>query len=179
MEEDILKSAWQSMVTEPKSNAAIKDMMQERSHPLLKRMRRQLIIEIAAFAVFLFVYYDFFDGDRKPLYANVLLVMGLLFVIIHNVTGYTLTRQPVTGNTIKQALAGHLARIKNFAIISIIIRVLAAACLLLFFTATVTFTEHRYWILAVIILLVIAQMVLLLRIWTKKIGELRGTINDL
>ncbi|OQP52496.1 hypothetical protein [Niastella populi] len=178
MNDDLLKSAWQGMVGEPKSDATIKNMMQERAHPLLRRIRIQLIIEIAAFTVFLIVYYDFFDGDRKPLYANVILVMGLLFVITHNLIGYIVNRRSVTGNTIKQSLARHVARIKNFAIVSVSTRVLAAACLLLFFTSTVTLTENKRWILAVIILIFIIQIALLLRIWIKRIDALKGTVND-
>jgi hypothetical protein len=46
MDEDLLKSAWQGMIAEPKSNVIIKKMMQEKTHPLQKRIRRQLIIEI-------------------------------------------------------------------------------------------------------------------------------------
>jgi hypothetical protein len=178
MEQDFLKSAWQGMAAVPKSKDAIKSMMLERTHPVLKRIRRQLIIEAAAFTVFLFLYYDFFDGNRKPVYANVLLVMGLLFVIIHNIIGYMLTRRPVTGNTIKQTLACNLTKMKTFAITSIIVRMLAAGCLLLFFIQAIRFTESKYWILIVIILVFIIQIVLLSRVWAKRINQLRGTIND-
>lgn len=178
MEQDFLKSEWQGMVTTPKSNEALESMMQERAHPALKRIRRQMTIETVSFTIFLFVYYDFFDGNRKPIYANVLLVMGLLFVIINNIVGYILTRGPVTGNTIKQSLAGHLTKIKTFAIISILIRMLAAGCLLLFFTSAIKFTEVKYWVLTAVILVLIIQLTLLSRIWAKRIKQLQTTIND-
>ena len=178
MNEDTLRSAWHGIGANPKSNAEIRNMMHGKEHPVLKRIRKQLIIETTAFTAFLFVYYDFFDGRDKPLYANILLVASLLFVIMHNLIGYTLTRQPVTGNTIKQSLTLHLARIKNFAVISITMRVLSAVCLLLYFTSTVTFTDNKYWVLAVIICIFIVQIALLLRIWTKRISELGRTINN-
>lgn len=178
MNEDTLRSAWHDIGANPKSNAEIKNMMQGKSHPVLKRIRKQLIVETAAFTVFLFVYYDFFDGRDKPLYANILLVASLLFVIMHNMIGYTLTRQPVTGNTIKQSLTMHLARVKNFAVISVTMRVLSAVCLLLFFTSTVTFTDNKYRVLAVIIFIFIIQIAFLFRIWTKRISELGRTINN-
>ena len=178
MEKDFLKSEWQGMATAPKSNEALKSMMLERAHPVLKRIRRQLIIEIIAFTVFLLVYYDFFDGNRKPVYANVLLVMGLLFVVINNIAGYMLTRMPAAGNTIKQQLASHLTKIKTFSIITILIRMLAAGCLLLFFTSAIKFTEVKYWILTAVILVLVIQLTLLSRIWAKRIKQLQITIND-
>ncbi|WP_261387669.1 hypothetical protein [Chitinophaga pinensis] len=33
-----------------------------------RKMRRQLLMETIAFILFLIVYYDFFDGDKKPVY---------------------------------------------------------------------------------------------------------------
>ena len=91
MEQDALKSAWQSMDANRKTNTELSTMMRESSHPVLKQIRKQLILETIAFTALLFVYYDFFDGDRKPFYANMLLVMAMLFVIAHNIMGYILT----------------------------------------------------------------------------------------
>ena len=55
-------------------------------------MRRQLLIEIVSFAIFLSIYYDFFDGSQKPFWANVILVATILLVIGHNLIGYFLAK---------------------------------------------------------------------------------------
>jgi hypothetical protein len=178
MKEDILKSAWQDVSPEPKSNEAIKSMMREGAHPVLKGIRRQMIIETVAFTVFLLVYHDFFDGNRKPVYANVLLVMGLLLVVIHNVVGYVLAKKPLTGDTIRQSLTTHLAKMKVFAVISVISRMLAAGCLLLFFTCVIRFTAGKFWIMSAVVIMFLIQITLLSGIWAKRIKQLRRAIND-
>lgn len=177
MEQDALKSAWQDMVTEPQNNNHLKSMMRETTHPVLKRMRKQLIIETIAFTIFLFVYYDFFDGNRKPLYANVLLVAAMLLVILHNIITYLLTRGRNKGNTIKQSLEAYLVKMKVHAAVSVVSRVLMAGCLLLFFTSVIAFNSNKYWILAAIILVFVIQIALLARIWRNRIRGMKRTIN--
>lgn len=152
--------------------------MRESGHPVLKGIRKQLIIETVIFTLFLFVYYDFFDGHRKPLFANVVLVMGLLVAIIHNILGYVLTRRPVMGDTIKESLKVKLASLKTYAVVSVGCRVLVAGCLLLFFMQVVRFTMEKYWMLAAILLVFIVQLVLLGRIWMKRIKRLKAVSDD-
>jgi hypothetical protein len=178
MDEDILRSAWRGMAPTPKTNAAIKNMMRESAHPVLKRIRKQLIIETLAFTLLLFVYYDFFDGHRKPLIANVLLVTALLFAIIHNILGYVLTRRPVMGNTIKASLTAHYTTLRKFAVVSVGCRVLLAGCLLLFFTQVIKFTPEKYWMLATILVVFMVQLVLLWRMWMKRLAQLKGVADD-
>jgi hypothetical protein len=178
MEQDALKSAWQGMDANRKSNTELSSMMRESGHPVLKRIRKQLILETLSFTALLFVYYDFFDGDRKPFYANVLLVSALLFVLLHNIVGYVLTKRPVTGNSIKQSLHHQLLKLKTYAAVSVASRVLTAACLLLFFTSVINFTANKYWMLAAMILLFVIQIALLSGIWRKRIRQMRVTINS-
>lgn len=178
MEQDNLKSAWQDIDSVPKSNTEVKLMMRESAHPVLKRIRKQLILESAAFTVFLLVYYDFFDGDRKPLYANLLLVTAMLFIIMHNIIGYMLMKSRVKGHTIKLSLEEHLSKMKVYAVVSVASRALAAGCLLLFFTSVITFNADKYWILAAGILVCIIQITLLSRIWMKRIRQIKSTTDS-
>jgi hypothetical protein len=177
MEQDDLKSAWQNMNAGQKTNAELSSMMRERTHPVLKRIRKQLILESISFALFLFVYYDFFDGDRKPVYANVLLVSAMLFAIIHNIAGYMLTKRSVKGDTIKQSLEGQLLKMKGYAMVSVAGRVLIAGCLLFFFVSVITFNTNKYWILVGLIVVIIIQIVLLSAIWVKRIRQMKTTID--
>lgn len=177
MEQDALKSAWQNMNAGQKTNSELSSMMRERTHPILKRIRKQLILETISFTFFLFVYYDFFDGDRKPVYANVLLVSAMLFVIIHNIAGYMLTKRPVNGDTIKQSLQDQLLKMKGYAMASVAARILIAGCLLLFFMSVITFNTNKYWILVGLMVVLIIQLALLSAIWVKRIRKMKTTIN--
>jgi hypothetical protein len=178
MEQDAFKSAWQGMDANRKTNKELSSMMQESAHPVLKRIRKQLILETVSFTAFLLVYYNAFDGDRKPFSANMLLVMAMLFVIAHNIMGYILTRRPVNGNTVKQSLNKQLLKLKTYAAVSVASRVLSAACLLLFFTSVITFTTNKYWMLAAIILLFVIQIIVLSGIWIKRVRQMKETINS-
>lgn len=177
MEDDTLKLAWQDMKAMPKSYAELKSIVQEGKHPALKRIRKQLILETLCFSIFLFVYYDFFDGDRKSLYANVLIVTAVLLIIMHNITGYILTRRHIKGDNLKQLLENHLLKIKVYALVSIASRVLAAICLLIFFASVIIVNEARYWLLAGVILIFIIQVALLSRIWIGRIRQIKETVK--
>ena len=124
-------------------------------------------------------YIYFFDGDRKPLYANVLLIGAMLFVIIHNIIGYMLTRRGIKGNNIKQSLEDRLSKMKTYATVSIATRMAAAICLWLFFISVIKFDVDRYWMLAAVILAVVAQLTVLSRIWKGRIKRMKGAIDSL
>jgi len=179
MEQDILKAAWQEQGGSGKSNSALQQMLHEGKHPLLKRIRRQMVLEALAFTAFLCVYYNAFDGDRKPLGANILLVAAMLLAIGHNIINYWLTKQHGGGNNLQQSLYGQLSRMKLHAVLSVGSRVLVAACLLLFFASVITFTVTKYWLLAAVVVIFLVQMVILARIWTTRVRQLQDTINRL
>lgn len=177
MEGNALQSAWQQMSAGQRSNTELHAMMKESTHPVLKRIRKQLIIETIAFTAFLFVYYDFFDGDRKPVYANVLLVSAMVLVILHNILGYIMAKRSIDGDNLKQSLQHQLAKMKTYAVLSIAARILMVNCLLLFFASVITFTTQKNWLLAGIIAIMTVQLVLLAAIWLKRIRQMKTTIN--
>jgi hypothetical protein len=178
MELDVLQSAWQNSSPATKTNAEFTSMMKERTHPVLRRIRRQLIIESIAFTFFLFTYYDLFDGDQKPLYVNVLLVAAMLFALVHNVVGYRLAKSGVTGSDINEALANHLSKLRVYALISVVSRVLVAGCLLFFFASIITFTAKKYWLLAGIIVVFVVQIKMLSGIWQKRIRQVKQVLES-
>jgi hypothetical protein len=175
MEQDSLQLLWHGMVAPQQSTETLKNMTGDKAHPVLKRIRRQMIIESIAFIVFMVVYYDFFDGNRKPRIANLVLVTGLALVIMHNVIGFVLAKELTIRHSIKQTLEAQLAKIKSFALISIFTRILAAACFLYFFTSV----SDTTWVLAAIIIIFILQFVLLWTIWRNRIRQLRQAIDSL
>jgi membrane protein YdbS with pleckstrin-like domain len=179
MEFDTLKSAWQSGNEQIKSSSELKNMMQVTNHSAVRRMRRQLATEVLLFSLFLFVYYDFFDGDQKPLYANVILMVGILAVIVHNVIHYSLLQLPSKGSDLKQLLKKSVARIRLFTITAVSARILAGVSLLIFFSSVIVFNTAKYWILGVVILVFIVQMILFIRIWRARTRNLELIIESL
>lgn len=179
MEQDPLKSAWQGINPKAKSNTELQRMLKEGTHPLVKGIRKQMIIETATYIVFLCIYYDAFDGDRKPLVINILLVAAMLLAIGHNIINYRFTKRRIQGENLQQSLNGQLSQMKIHATVSIACRVLISACLLIFFTAVINFNTSKYWLLAGVIAVFIVQMALLSRIWLGRIRQMKATISGL
>ena len=171
MNQDALKSAWQSLPPE-KSHVSLKSIIRERHRPIMNRIRIQIIIETTAFTLFLLVFNDFFDGDQKPIYATWLLGSALAFAILSNLIWYKFIRFHPTGNNISELLHRRIAAMKTYAWISIGSRIFLALSLLLFFTTVITLSATKYWILAGIISVFIVQMALLIRVWTRRISRL-------
>jgi hypothetical protein len=179
MDQKDLISAWQAVDAAPKKNTELNSIIQQRRQRVFKRMRKQLLIETLTFIVFLFVYYDFFDGDRKPIYTNMLIIVSMLLVIALNITGYMLAKRSMRGDNIKQSLNEYLSKVKLYAVLSVAGRALMAGCLLLFFTSVIKFNANKYWILAGIIAILVVQLIALSGMWLKRIGQLKGSIEEL
>jgi len=178
MEQDPLKSAWQGINPKAKSNTELQSMLKEGTQPLLKGIRKQMIMETAAYIAFLCIYYNAFDGDHKPLVVNILLVAAMLLAIGHNIFNYQFTKHRIRGENLQQSLNGQLSQMKIHAAVSITSRVLMAACLLVFFTAVINFNTSKYWLLAGVIAVFIIQMALLSRIWLGRIRQMKDTISS-
>ena len=179
MEPESLKSAWKVMSGENKNAKELKRMLSENRHPVLKGIRLQLLIEMTAWTFFLLFYYDFFDGDRKPFYLNLLLVAAVVLLLLHSFTGYLSAKNLVKGNDLKQSLLNYLSRLKMYAVVSVSSRIFTIICLLIFFIATINFTPGKYLLLTCAILLIPLQAFFLSRIWNKRIKQLKTAINGL
>src|SRR5688572_21043177 len=121
MELNDLKSGWQNASGDSKSEADLRRMTRIVNHPSIRKIRTKLIIEIIVLLIFLFIYYDWFDGDKKPFYANLALVVGLLLYIFNDVIGYISIVRPIRGTNLKLSLENYLSRIKQLSISSVII----------------------------------------------------------
>src|SRR6187399_1625661 len=113
MELNDLKSNWQNAGGAYKSEADVLRMTKIANHPSLKKIRTKLIVETIFLLVFLVVYYDWFDGGKRPFYANLILVAGLLFYIANDVVGYFAITKPISGLNLKLSIENYFARIKR------------------------------------------------------------------
>jgi hypothetical protein len=171
MQTDPLKLAWNADPEEQTSNIKIKN-------PVLKDIRRQLTIESIIYTVFLIAYYDGFDGDKKPFILNLLLVVSVLLLLMHNIAGYIITKNNVGNGNLKESLSTYLSKIKTYAAVSIASRALAFSGIILFFMANITWTTGKYYGLALIIGLLCFQVFSLRKIWAGRINKIRMALAE-
>ena len=179
MELNEFKSTWNAVRTPTVSITELQSMLSENQHPVLKGIRKQLTIEIIGWCVFLIGYYTMFDGNLKPLWINILLVLSVVLPLIHNLMGYRFAKYLVHGINIHQSLKNYLSKVKIYAIISIITRQIYLVGLLLFFTYGLSFSSEKYVVLAVIGLVFLIQILLSGMIWAKRLRNLGNAIAGL
>jgi hypothetical protein len=171
-----LKSTWKNAGEAVKSEADLQRMTTLANHPSLRKIRVKLLVEVIALTVFLFLYKDAFDGDQKPLIANILLVSSIVLYLTNNIIGYISVARPVTNGNLKMSLENYFIRIKRLAILSLLVSFLYSIALIFFFTITITFSPAKYLIL---IGVVITTGILTYfsfrnwRQWIKKLGQQR------
>ena len=141
-------------------------LLHERQHPVLKQIRKQMLIELLGFVLFLAAYY--FDGARKPVYANVLLVVAMFAVITGNITGYVFARQGVTGENIREALRLHIRKMRLYAVVAVLARALMMAGVVVFFKANV-----------LVIGLFLIMLLALVWVWVRRIKTVKKVYNDI
>jgi hypothetical protein len=160
-----LFAAWQSVNMDTTASIHA-GLLRERQHPVLKQIRTQMIIELIGFVLFLIVYYDFFDGARKPLYANVLLVAAMVAVIAVNVVGYVFAKQGMPGENIRALLELHLLKMRIYAVIAVLARALMMVSVVVFFKANL-----------IVALLFIGMLMVLIRLWVRRIRKIKTVYN--
>lgn len=178
MELNNLKSDWKNAGEDFKSEADLLLMTKIANHLSIKKIRTKLIIEAIVLLFFLFIYYDWFDGDKKPFYANLSLVISLLLYIFNHVIGYISITRPIRGTNLKLSLQNYLMRIKRLSISSIIITFLYSISIIIFFTSVITFTKEKGLILVFSIVVAVQFILLSLRMWTKWIKNLELLVKD-
>jgi len=179
MDLDDLKNNWNSTIPQPKTENDLHLMLKENRHPVLKRIRKQIIIETAGWSVFLLCYYTMFDGAAKPLIANMMLVIAVLGALLHNLTGYSFSKNLVVDKDINSAMHMWLSKMKLHARVSIMLRVVFITGLLTFFCWNVAIDARRYVLLGLGLALLIAQLMVLNKIWTGRIKALNNTLDNL
>ena len=178
MELNDLKSGWQNAGGAFKSEANLQRMIKVTNHPSLKRIRTKLIVETIGLVLFLFVYYDWFDGDKKPFYANLVLVVGLLLYIFNDVIGYISITRPIMESNLKLSIQNYLIRIKRLSVFSLVISFLYSISIIIFFTSVINFTKEKGLILVGIIVVLFQLIFLSFRIWNKWIENLKQQVKD-
>lgn len=176
MEIDDLKSDWNTIQSNPKKEETLLLMLQENKHPVLKSIRKQIVIEVSAWIFFLIVYYSMFDGAEKPLWVNLVLIVTFLLPIFHSSYGYYYNKYLADDLNVKMALEQLYNRLKKYALVSVIARIGFVCGFVLFFTYTIQFTPTKYYLFVLIAVVFFIQLFVLYRIWNKRLKCIRETI---
>jgi hypothetical protein len=178
MELNDLKAGWQNTTGEFKSEEDLQRMTRMVNHPSIKKIRTKLVIETITLVFFLLIYYDWFDGDKKPFYANLALVVGLLLYIFNDIIGYIAIIRPIRGANLKLSIQDYLMSVKRLSISSIIVTSLYSLSIIIFFTSVINFTKEKGLILVFSSVIVCQLILLSFRIWTKWIKKLKQQVKD-
>ena len=178
MELNELKSGWQNAGGNYRTEADLERMTKLNQHPTLKRIRTKLIIETILLSLFLVVYYDWFDGDQKPLYANLLLFTGALLYILNDVIGYITLAKPVMKENLRSSVQHLLSKVKRLSMLSLVVSFLYSVCLLTFFLSVITFTKEKSFILLGMILVLVQVTHISYKVWRNWIAKLELQVND-
>ena len=178
MELNDLKSNWKNAGGAFKSESELFNMTKITHHPSLKKIRIKLIAETIFLLVFSVVYYDWFDGDKKPFYANLVLVIGLLLYIANDIIGYISIANPINGINLKLSITNYFARIKRLAIFSMVFSFLYSVSLIVFFTSVIHFTREKRFLLLALAIILFQLMFWSFRIWNNRIKSLKQQVKD-
>lgn len=178
MELDDLKSSWQNAGGAFKGETELLKMTKITNHPSLKKIRRKLVVETIFLLFFLVIYYNWFDGDQKPLYANIALVTGLLLYIANDIIGYISIGKPVPGSNLKDSITRYFARIKHLSIFSLLFSFLYSISLIIFFASVIHFTREKRFLLLALAIILIQLMFWSFRVWIRRIKSLKQQAND-
>lgn len=178
MELNDLQSNWQNASGAFKSKAELLKMAKINHHPSVKKIRTKLIAEAIFLLVFLVIYYDWFDGDKKPFYANIILVTGLLLYIAKDIIGYVAIAKPINGLNLELSITNYFIRIKRLAILSLTFSFLYSISLIVFFTSVIHFTREKRFLLLGLTIVLFQLMFWSFRVWTKWIKSLKQQVRD-
>ena len=179
MELKNLKSGWQNAGVALKSEVDILKMTKLTNHPSLKTIRKKLLIETLLLIFLSVVYYDWFDGNKKPFYANLLLITALLLYIANDVIGYISLVRPVRGVNLKLSIEKYLHSIRRLSVFSLGVSFLYSISLIMFFTSVIDFTREKRFILLGMIVILSQAILWSARVWNKRIKTLKQQVKDL
>jgi len=167
-----MKSLWAGQPVEVKQKEALAGMLTEKSHPILKGIRKQLLLEISSWLIILCVYYSMFDGEKRPLAVNVVFIIGMLQAIAVNFTGYLAARNVIHGDNIITSIAVYLEKLRRFKWGSLFSRIIFIGAMLFFFFYGLDMAVFRTLSIVFIGVAFVGQLWILQRQWSQRIKKL-------
>jgi hypothetical protein len=178
MNQDDLQHTWEGTPTPHTNIAALRSIMRRNSHPVLRRMRTQLLVELVAFSLVLIFYYSAFDGNEKSWWANAVFMCALTIDIAQQIVGLWFSRQVIGGDNIHESLRARVKKMKAYSRLVVGCRALTVTGLLVFFCSVMRFTTFKYGLLAGLVSVMVVQLVILGKVWNKRVSELQKTCDS-
>ena len=178
MELDKLKSTWDQSSTGKKNQNELLIMTKVKNHPTIKKMKLKFLIEAILLIVFIAVYYDGFDGETKPLWANVLLIGATSLYIFVRFVGWLVLRNPINGDNLKQSLSNFQSKLKQITIAIVLTSFLFGCAVISFFSSSIDFTKEKYTAFAFMLFSLILLVYLSSRNWNKRISKIKTNLKE-
>ncbi|AKP49574.1 hypothetical protein [Cyclobacterium amurskyense] len=178
MELDKLKSTWDQSSTGKKSQNELLIMTKVKNHPTIKKMKLKFLIEAILLVVFIALYYDGFDGETKPLWANVLLIGATSLYIFVRFVGWLVLRNPINGDNLKQSLLNFQSKLKQITIGIVLTSFLFGCAVISFFSSSIDFTKEKYTAFAFMLFSLILLVYLSSRNWNKRISKIKTNLKE-
>jgi drug/metabolite transporter (DMT)-like permease len=179
MDLDKIKSNWKETGVGKKNQNELLVMTKIKNHPNIKNIKIKFFIEFVLLIVFVVVYYDGFDGETKPLWANILLVSSAAVYILNRFIGWLILRSPVKESNLKDSLKSFQYYLKRMALFTLLTSLLFGSSIILFFSTTIDFTKDKKIALAAMIVSLILLVFLSGRNWIKRVKEINYTLSEL
>lgn len=177
MEIEELRKEWQSIKTPQIDLDRLKDMIIEKTHPVLSGIRKQLTMELIGWSAFLIICFTGLDTDQKPILANIVLIISVALPMILNIYGFRLSRELIEGPDISSSLQNRIYSLRHFVIASLLLRIMLIAGVGYFFISSINIDQRKLVLLGVGGMCLIFPLHLFVRIWIKRIGKLSDTLS--
>jgi hypothetical protein len=179
MDMNELKSDWQNASSPKHNEKELAAMTTVGKHPQLRRIQVKLVIESVFLILFLPTYYDALDGERRPLWLNLIFLASVLLYILNDVAGFINITQLTRGKSILDALKSLDTRLKKLKVFSLFTSTLFGLSLIAFLSSGITFTALKLAILAGILATMAILMYVSHRIWNQWIARISASIDGL
>ena len=173
-----MKSNWQNASASKRTPQELAMMTTVHKHPQLRRILAKLFIESVLLILFLSVYYDALDGDKRPQWLNIIFIGSVLLYILNDVVGLINILRLTRGPNILLALRSLEARLSKLKVLSLVSSLTFGLALIALLSSGITITTPKIAILIGMIITLIVFLYLSYRNWNQRIGRVSESIAE-
>ena len=170
MQDDDLIKIWNAIEVPEISDKEMLEMIKRKNQLFFRRAKKQLIFDGVLCSLLIVLYYAFYHAENNVLYAELFLISGLSLYILHDLLVFRFYDQPRRGNSVPEMGRIHKNRLKVMAIITAILRGIAAFVVIYVFSSAARVDAGRIWMTRASALVVVGQWVVIVRVWLNKLG---------
>lgn len=179
MEIDSLKEVWKnsSRTTDVQPNLGL--MTEAKNNPRLKRVKKRLLIESFATIAFTALYYTALDGNEKPLWVNLLLVISAVMYSVNRLWAYKRIHNQQLDDNTSQVYKRLVEQLKKLKVTSSLTSLFFGSSVILFLTANINFTTQKYYILIGLIVTFLILTFQSYRLWDRQVKLVQKGLKEL